>query len=384
MENKPTGNKLYTGAGDKGLTSLLPGSQVSKADERIDAIGGTEEIISALGAVRAATSCPIFTGKLLRVQKTLRTLAAGLADPRSGKYVFSAEEISFLESDMDEMISHLHDANRMDDLPGGCEQSARLDVARSVTRRAERALIAMDRRYAVPASFKQYINRLGDWLLAAARYADLLDRKQKEKAAAAQTQEATAQPVVTGGTAGASAMQPTPTVSAPAPAPVVVNIHTTPTPAPTDPTVEAVLHEVMARMGGGKVLDLARATRLIEAIEARAAAEGKKAVIAVVNAEGNPIAVHVMDGAFLVSYDVAVRKAYTAVAVKMPTLELSKLVQPGQTFYGLQNLDRIVTFGGGIPLTVGGTIVGGLGVSGGTGEEDHALASYGVSVFPNI
>ncbi len=112
-------------------------------------------------------------------------------------------------------------------------------------------------------------------------------------------------------------------------------------------------------------------------MERKALSEGKQAVIAVANAQGNPVAVHVMDGAFLVSYEVAVRKAYTAVAVKMPTAELARLVQPGGTFYGLQNLDRIVTFGGGVPLYENGVLIGGLGVSGGTSEEDHALAVWG-------
>ncbi len=344
--------KLHTG--DKGLTTLQPGSQVSKADERVEAIGSAEEIIAALGSVRAVTTCPIFTSKLIRVQKTLRTMAAGLADPRGGKFVFSAEEIDYLEADMEKMREKLTEADWQDALPGGCEQSSRLDVARAVTRRAECALITMDKRYAVAETFKVYVNRLGDWLLVNARYSDLLNEEEKTKAAE--------------------------TVS-PAPAAQTVTVSA---PAPTDPTVQAVLEAVMNRLGGGQVLDLGKATRLIEAIEKKAVETGKKAVIAVVNAEGNPIAVHCMDGAFLVSYEVAVKKAYTAVAVKMPTIELSKLVQPGGTFYGLQNLDKIVTFGGGIPLYVGGVIVGGLGVSGGTGEEDHVLASYGVSVFPSI
>ena len=90
------------------------------------------------------------------------------------------------------------------------------------------------------------------------------------------------------------------------------------------------------------------------------------------------------DGAFLVSYEVAVKKAYTAVAVKMSTMELNQLVQPGGTFYGLQSLEGMVTFGGGVPITVGGVIIGGLGVSGGTGEEDHALCAYGLSVFDSL
>ena len=350
---KPEKGTLYTGNGDKGLTSLLPGSQVSKADERVAAIGGAEESVAALGLV---TVCPDFAGKLVRVQTTLRTLAAGLADPRSGKFVFSSEEIAFLESDTDRMVGVLTDKRGSDwqgALPGGCEQSARLDAARSTVRRAERALIAMDRRYAVPGAFKVYMNRLGDWLLAAARYADWLSEEEKDKAA---------REPVAAETAPAAAVVPAPADA-----------------APVDPTVENVLKAVLARVGGGSVLDLERATRLIAAVERKALSEGKQAVIAVANAQGNPVAVHVMDGAFLVSYEVAVRKAYTAVAVKMPTAELARLVQPGGTFYGLQNLDRIVTFGGGVPLYENGVLIGGLGVSGGTGEEDHALAVWGAA-----
>ena len=360
---KPEKGKLYTGSGDKGLTSLLPGSQVSKADERVGAIGGVEEAVAALGLARSVSADADLTGKLVRVQTTLRTLTAGLADPRSGKFVFSSEEISFLESDTDRMAEELTEKRGADwqsDLPGGCELSARLDAARSAVRRAERALIAMDRRYAVSGNFKVYINRLGDWLLAAARYADYLDAANKSKEEQVIRQESA--PAV------ASAAAPAAQTTA----------------EPVDPTVENVLKAVLARVGGGSALDLERATRLIASIERKALSEGKQAVIAVSNAQGNPIAVHVMDGAYLVSYEVAVRKAYTAVAVKMPTAELAKLVQPGGTFYGLQNLDRIVTFGGGVPLYENGVLVGGLGVSGGTGEEDHALAAWGAANFSLI
>lgn len=140
-----------------------------------------------------------------------------------------------------------------------------------------------------------------------------------------------------------------------------------------------VVQEVLRQLG--RSLDLARAKRLIEAAEACALQQGKKAVIAVCNAEGNPIAVHVMDGAFLVSYEVAVKKAYTAVAVKMPTLELARLAQPGGTFYGLANLEKMVIFGGGVPLVENGRIIGGLGISGGTGEEDHALCEAALRAF---
>ncbi len=346
MDKNQKQTKFYTGQGDKGLTALTASAQVSKADERVAAVGSVEELIAALGAVKTATDCPIFRGKLERIQTTLRTMTRGLRDARGGKFVFSAEEIAFLESDMDQMLSKVPASDLAETLPGTHEQSARLDLAHAVARRAERAVIAMDRRYAAPPAFKTYLNRLGDYLLVAARYADML----RETHSAAQST----------------------TVSSPRPA--------------TPPTSgqDAIVAAVLAQMGGLSGLNLATAKALIEAVEKRAEAEGKRAVIAVCNAEGNPVAVHVMDGAFLVSYEVAVKKAYTAVAVKMSTMELSALCQPGGTFFGLQNLDRIITFGGGIPLYANGALVGGLGVSGGTGEEDHALALYGAELFATL
>ena len=351
MEKKEA--KFYTGQGDKGLTALTPASQVSKADQRVGAVGAVEEIVSALGTVKTVTECPIFRGKLERIQRTLRTLSQGLRDPRSGKYTFSTEEIDFLESDMDKMLERVTPESIANTLPGSNPQSAALDVAHTTTRRAERDVVAMDRRYAVPPTFKQYLNRLSDYLLVAARYSDyLFDKAEAKKTATA----------------------------APAPAPAL----SAPVAASAPSATDALVAEVLARLGGPKALDLETAKKVIAAVEARAKEQGKHAVIAVCNAEGNPIAVHVMDGAFLVSYEVAVKKAYTTVAVKMSTMELSALCQPGGTFYGLQALDKVITFGGGIPLYQNGVIVGGLGVSGGTGEEDHDLALYGAAVFQSL
>ena len=135
-----------------------------------------------------------------------------------------------------------------------------------------------------------------------------------------------------------------------------------------------------------ETITLQLAKQLMEIIEKRAEAVGLKAVIALCNAHGNPIAVHCMDDAFLVSYDVATKKAYTSVAVKMSTMELSKIAQPSQTFYGVDKLDggKIIIFGGGIPLKVDGKIVGGLGISGGTGEQDHDLALFGEAAFQEL
>ena len=109
-------------------------------------------------------------------------------------------------------------------------------------------------------------------------------------------------------------------------------------------------------------------------------------MICVCDGHGHPVAVHVMDGAFLVSFDVAIKKAYTSVAVKMPTIELGPLAAPGQTFYGVDKMDggKITVIGGGIPLKKGGIICGAVGVSGGTGEEDDSLARYAADIYSRI
>ncbi|MBO5279426.1 MAG: heme-binding protein [Lachnospiraceae bacterium] len=130
-------------------------------------------------------------------------------------------------------------------------------------------------------------------------------------------------------------------------------------------------------------ISLKQAKALIEKVEEKAKEMGVNAVIAVSNACANPVAVHCMDNSYIASYDVAFQKAYTVVALKMSTIELKSLSQPGGPLYGIQhtNQGRIVIFGGGEPLKANGRIVGGLGVSGGSEEQDTALAAYGSQVF---
>lgn len=131
-------------------------------------------------------------------------------------------------------------------------------------------------------------------------------------------------------------------------------------------------------------MTLALAERIAEAVLAEAARMGVKAVVCVSDAAGNPKLVKCMDDAYLASYDVAVNKAYTVVALKMPTIELKPLAQPGASLYGIQftNGGKIVIFGGGDPLTNDdGVIIGGLGVSGGSEEQDTALSLYGRAYF---
>ena len=132
------------------------------------------------------------------------------------------------------------------------------------------------------------------------------------------------------------------------------------------------------------VMTLDLADTLANAVLCEAKRVGVKAVVCVSDAAGNPKVVKSMDDAFLASYDVATGKAYTVVALKMSTIALKPLAQPGASLYGIQftNGGKIVIFGGGDPLTDGnGHIVGGLGVSGGTEEQDTALSAYGKKYF---
>ena len=126
------------------------------------------------------------------------------------------------------------------------------------------------------------------------------------------------------------------------------------------------------------------AERLANAVIAEARRMGVRAVVAVSDAGGHPKVVKSMDGAYIASYDIAVNKAYTVVALKMSTSTLKPLAQPGASLYGIQftNDGKIVIFGGGDPLVrEDGEIIGGIGVSGGTEEEDTALSLYGKRFF---
>ena len=121
-------------------------------------------------------------------------------------------------------------------------------------------------------------------------------------------------------------------------------------------------------------------------VEEKAAEMGLAVVVAVSDASGRPIAVHCMDGAYHGSFDVAVNKTYTSTAFQMSTAKLSRLCQPGQDLYGLQfsNNGKVMILGGGEPLMVGKTMIGALGVSGGSAQEDSDLAAYGASALKEV
>ncbi len=131
-------------------------------------------------------------------------------------------------------------------------------------------------------------------------------------------------------------------------------------------------------------LSLEKARKIIRAGEKKAKEMNLSAVFAVVNSEGNLIIEERMDNAILVSVEVAYKKAYTAAALKLNTEDLTALVQPGAMFYGLQSDPKYIVFGGGMLLKVDGKIVGAVGVSGGSAQEDMEIAKACVKAFETI
>ncbi|KKC48306.1 MULTISPECIES: heme-binding protein [Paenibacillus] len=122
---------------------------------------------------------------------------------------------------------------------------------------------------------------------------------------------------------------------------------------------------------------------LIHAAELRARELGIAEVIAIVDDGGNFVASHRMDHAWLASVDIALNKAWTAVALKMPTANLAPLAVPNGELYGINttNHGRVVVFGGGIPLAYEGRIVGAVGASGSTVANDMEVAKAAVRAY---
>ena len=132
-----------------------------------------------------------------------------------------------------------------------------------------------------------------------------------------------------------------------------------------------------------ETISLAEARAIIDSCEAKALAIKQPMNVAVVDAGGNLVAHIRMDNAWLGSINISINKAFTARCFDITTEALGKESQPGKQFYGIHNSNdgRIMLFAGGVPLLKNGKIVGALGVSGGTGEQDTEVALAGKKFF---
>ena len=131
------------------------------------------------------------------------------------------------------------------------------------------------------------------------------------------------------------------------------------------------------------MVTLADARKVIAAAERKAEEIGQPMNIAVCDAGGNLVAHVRMDRAWIGSVDISINKAWTSRAFDISTKDLAAHSQSGDQFFGIHasNRGRVMIFAGGIPLKRGDQVVGAIGVSGGSGAQDHAVAEAGAAAF---
>ncbi len=166
--------KIYTKTGDDGTTGLVGGARIAKCDRRMHAIGDVDELNAAIGFVRPAPLSHELDSELHRIQNVLFDIGAELASPEEGR--LAVRRLSFSESDrletsIDAMSARLEPLRQFI-LPGGSEAAARLHLARTICRRAERSVRELCEKASIRDVIPVYLNRLSDWLFVAARLAN--------------------------------------------------------------------------------------------------------------------------------------------------------------------------------------------------------------------
>jgi cob(I)alamin adenosyltransferase len=167
-------NKIYTRTGDDGTSGLVDGSRASKAAARFHAIGGVDELNSALGFAAITLAGSPHADAIARIQNDLFDLGADLATP-GDDFTHSemvlrivAPQVAWLETSIDSLNEGLAPLTSFI-LPGGSEAAARIHLARAIARRAERDTVALAAAEAVNPHALAYLNRLSDYLFVLAR-----------------------------------------------------------------------------------------------------------------------------------------------------------------------------------------------------------------------
>lgn len=322
--------KVYTKTGDQGQTSLLSKQRVSKDHLRVETYGTVDEASAAMGLAKSLLDEAWAVDIVQQIQVELIGLNSDLATAslQEQDYRITLGHVSRLESVID-ALEQKRIPQPYFTVAGASSASAALDLARTMVRRAERCAVKLKKTEEVSLPVTLYLNRLSDLLYVLARCVE-----QAEIIAIVKRRVLAALP---------------------------------------DPAQKI--------MGKGSDPLLAKAKAMLEAAEEKAREIGVPMVIAVVDMGGNLVAQHRMNDSLLASISISFNKAYTAAALKMPTHEAAKLAVPGQPLFGLNTTDgcRLVVFGGGFPIVEDGTIVGGLGVSGGSVDEDMLVAQAGLA-----
>ncbi|HIW58494.1 MAG TPA: cob(I)yrinic acid a,c-diamide adenosyltransferase [Candidatus Anaerobutyricum avicola] len=326
---------IYTKTGDKGTTGLYGGSRVDKDSLNVDVYGTIDEAISALGVAYAQTESPDIREYINHIQKRMFQAGAEFASDAKGmemlKDKIGEADIRYLEDIVDKS-TEVNGLMREFVVPGVNPSSAALHLARTIVRRAERKITTLAREIPVRDDLKKFINRLSDACFAMAR---LEETRAQEK----EIEE-------------------------------------------LKKTVRRVAKELLGGTGnkGECKMDMSLKSlkKMAEFVEEKANEIGVPMVFSAVDEGGNLVYYQRMEGSLLVSIKVSQDKAYTACALKCPTSDLADLTKPGDSLWSLDSSGdgRIICFGGGYPIKVDGKVIGAIGISGGTAEEDMAVATY--------
>ena len=330
---------VYTRTGDQGETGLFGGTRLAKSSALVEAYGTIDEANSAIGVAKALSSDDWLVEQLRAIQVKLFVVGAEVASDQRGRAILAGAvddaDVLTLEHLIDDCLAVTGPPHAFV-VPGREPVSAALHVARTVVRRAERRLLALEGPVAPRREVIRYLNRLSDAVYALARVVEFRhDQARIEHLVRATVSHLTTQ-------------------------------------AGSDTPLGA---ECTGPLG------LAAAMVLAAAAEGAGARRGVPIVVAVVDSGGNPVLLHRMEGSLLGSLDLAVGKAFTAVAFKQATAALGPQAGPDAALYGIEtsNRGRVVLFGGGEPLFAAGRLVGGIGVSGGTVNDDVAIVTEALS-----
>lgn len=324
---------LYTKTGDRGQTSLVGGLRVSKSDLQVECYGTIDEANSMLGLAYSNTCQEYIRTTVHTIQGRLFSLGAELASDEEGasklESLISEEDVAFLEHVVDTCTETTGKMTHFV-IPGVDSASSALHVARTIVRRAERRMVELSASNSVREVLMRYVNRLSDAIYAMARL-------QEETVAQTQMRE----------------------------------------------KVTDVVKNVLAKYADGlPPISLEVLERMAERAKEKSRDLGVPVVFSAVDSGGNLLLLERMEGALPGSVEVSAGKAYTANAFHMPTHELGLAARPEGPLYGIENAapGKIILFGGGFPYIADGQIVGGIGVSGGTVEQDMEIAQYAMSI----
>lgn len=329
-------SNIYTKTGDAGTTGLYGGSRVDKDAVNVDIYGTIDEAISSLGVAYAQTDSPELKDYIRHIQNRMFQAGAEFASDERGmemlKDKIDDEDIEYLEEIIDKS-TQINGLMTSFVVPGEDPVSANLHVARTIVRRAERRITTLAKEVPVREELRMYMNRLSDAIYALAR----IEEDKAQKAEVEELKETVRQ------------------------------------------IVKIIQSGEVEEKGECKMdMSLDSLKKMAGYVEEKANEIGVPMVFSAVDEGGNLVYFQRMPGSLLISIKVSQDKAYTAAALKCPTVALADVTKPGDSLWSLHNSGdgRIVCFGGGYPIEVDGKIIGAIGVSGGTADEDMAVATY--------